>query len=59
MVFSKINMDKINLDVIKPWITMRINEILGIEDDVVIEYIMSQLEEKNINPKVMQVLWNF
>ncbi|KAK5969375.1 hypothetical protein GCK32_010946 [Trichostrongylus colubriformis] len=55
MVFSKINMDKINLDVIKPWITLRINEILGIEDDVVIEYIMSQLEEKNINPKIMQI----
>ncbi|RCN30388.1 PWI domain protein [Ancylostoma caninum] len=55
MVFSKINMDKINLDVIKPWITMRINEILGIEDDVVIEYIMSQLEEKTINPKIMQI----
>ncbi|EPB74091.1 PWI domain protein [Ancylostoma ceylanicum] len=51
----KINMDKINLDVIKPWITMRINEILGIEDDVVIEYIMSQLEEKTINPKIMQI----
>ncbi|KAE9416176.1 hypothetical protein Angca_007732, partial [Angiostrongylus cantonensis] len=51
----KINMDKINLDVIKPWITLRINEILGIEDDVVIEYIMSQLEEKNINPKIMQI----
>uniref|UniRef100_A0A1I7X2Y8 PWI domain-containing protein n=1 Tax=Heterorhabditis bacteriophora TaxID=37862 RepID=A0A1I7X2Y8_HETBA len=51
----KINMDKINLDVIKPWITMRINEILGMEDDVVIEYIMSQLEEKTINPKIMQI----
>ncbi|KJH46157.1 PWI domain protein [Dictyocaulus viviparus] len=51
----KINMDKINLDVIKPWITLRINEILGIEDDVVIEYIMSQLEEKTINPKIMQI----
>lgn len=59
MVFSKINMDKINLDVIKPWITMRINEILGIEDDVVIEYIMSQLEEKTINPKIMQVRFCF
>lgn len=43
------------MDVIKPWITMRVNKILGIEDDVVIEYILSQLEEKNLNPKIMQV----
>lgn len=50
-------MSKVNLDVIKPWITAKINEILGIEDDVVIEFIMSQLEAPNLNPKVMQVAY--
>lgn len=51
----KICMERINLDVVKPWITAKLNEILGIEDDVVIEYVFSQLEEKTINPKVMQI----
>lgn len=35
-----------NLEVIKPWITQRVTEILGFEDDVVIEFIFNQLEEK-------------
>uniref|UniRef100_A0A0N5AC82 PWI domain-containing protein n=1 Tax=Syphacia muris TaxID=451379 RepID=A0A0N5AC82_9BILA len=48
-------MERVNLDVVKPWITAKLNEILGIEDDVVIEYVFSQLEEKTINPKVMQI----
>ncbi|VDD87912.1 unnamed protein product [Enterobius vermicularis] len=52
---QKICMERINLDVVKPWITAKLNEILGIEDDVVIEYVFSQLEEKTINPKVMQI----
>lgn len=48
-------MDRVNLDVLKPWITAKLNEILGLEDDVVIEYVFSQLEEKSLNPKVMQI----
>lgn len=39
-------MTKVNLEVIKPWITKRVTEILGFEDDVVIEFIFNQLEEK-------------
>ncbi len=39
-------MTKVNLEVIKPWITQRVTEILGFEDDVVIEFIFNQLEEK-------------
>lgn len=41
-------MTKVNLEVIKPWITQRVTEILGFEDDVVIEFIFNQLEEKVI-----------
>ncbi|VDN00831.1 unnamed protein product [Thelazia callipaeda] len=52
---EKICMDRVNLDVLKPWITAKLNEILGLEDDVVIEYVFSQLEEKSLNPKVMQI----
>lgn len=45
-------MSKVNLEVIKPWITKRVTEILGFEDDVVIEFIFNQLEVK-----VMILLW--
>lgn len=47
-------MTKVNLEVIKPWITQRVTEILGFEDDVVIEFIFNQLEEK-----VMSMVSNF
>lgn len=39
-------MSKVKLDVIKPWITTRITQILGMEDDVVVEFVYNQLEEK-------------
>jgi len=39
-------MTKVNLEVIKPWITQRVTEVLGFEDDVVIEFIFNQLDEK-------------
>ena len=38
-------MKKIELNVLKPWITKRITEMLGIDDDVVTEFIFNQLEE--------------
>jgi serine/arginine repetitive matrix protein 1 len=39
-------MTKITLDVVKPWITNRLEELLGVEDDVVIEFVFNQLEDK-------------
>ena len=39
-------MTKVNLDTIKPWVTRRITELLGFEDDVVIEFIFNQLDER-------------
>lgn len=39
-------MSKVNLDILKPWITKRITELLGMEDDVLIEFIFNQLEEE-------------
>uniref|UniRef100_A0A673LBS0 Serine/arginine repetitive matrix protein 1-like n=3 Tax=Cyprininae TaxID=2743694 RepID=A0A673LBS0_9TELE len=43
---KKVDMTKVNLEVVKPWITQRVTEILGFEDDVVIEFVFNQLEEK-------------
>ncbi|KAI9272428.1 hypothetical protein EDC94DRAFT_555087 [Helicostylum pulchrum] len=52
---QKVDMKKVNLDVIKPWISNRITEILGLEDEVVIDYTCSLLEEKDQDPKRMQI----
>lgn len=49
---KKVDMTKVRLEVIKPWVTEKITTILGIEDDVVIEYVFNQLEaEKQVMPK--------
>jgi len=39
-------MTKVNLDTIRPWVTRRITELLNFEDDVVIEFIFNQLDER-------------
>lgn len=41
-------MSKVNLDIIKPWITSRVNEMLGNEDDVLIEFIFNMLESEKV-----------
>jgi serine/arginine repetitive matrix protein 1 len=39
-------MHKVNMEVIKPWITQKVTELLSLEDDVLINYVFSLLEEK-------------
>jgi hypothetical protein len=51
----QVNIQKVNVDVIKPWIIGKLNSLLGLEDDVVTEYVFTQLEEKNLDPKMMQL----
>jgi len=52
----KVNMKKVNIDVIKPWIAQKITDMLSFEDDVLINYIYSLLEEKQEpDPKAMQI----
>lgn len=43
---TKIDWTKIKLDVLKPWVTQRVEQLLGMEDDVVTEFIFNQLEAK-------------
>lgn len=58
---QKVDLRMINLEIIMPWITKRICELMGVEDDVVILFVKTQLEEGKkaqnglINPKQMQV----
>lgn len=49
-------MDKVKLDVLRPWINKKITEYLNIEDDVVVEFVYNQLEDKKFPcPKKMQI----
>ena len=45
----QVEMDKVNLDVIKPWITKRLIEVLGFEDDVVLQFIFNMLESEKVS----------
>jgi len=41
-------MTKVNVDTMKPWIATRITELLAAEDDVVVEFVYNQLDERVI-----------
>jgi len=51
VLLTKIDMKKVKLDVLKPWLTERVSEILGMEDDVLVEFIFNQLEMANPDPR--------
>lgn len=48
IISFQVDMSKIKLDVIKPWIQDKITEILKIDDDVVVDFVYNQLDEKVI-----------
>ncbi|KAJ2869018.1 Serine/arginine repetitive matrix protein 1 [Coemansia aciculifera] len=53
---KRVDMSKVNMEVIKPWISRKINELLGIEDEVLFEYVVNLLQESNTpDGKAMQV----
>ena len=40
-------MTRVKLDVLKPWIGQRVANFLnGLEDDVIVEFVFNQLEDK-------------
>ncbi|EPY49732.1 splicing coactivator SRRM1 [Schizosaccharomyces cryophilus OY26] len=42
---AKVDMKKVNIEVLKPWIANRLIELIGFEDEVVIDFVYSMLEE--------------
>ena len=40
-------MRKVELSVMKPWIASKVRELLGFEDDIVVEYVNGLLEDEN------------
>lgn len=50
-----VDMTKVKMDVIKPWIAKRVTELIGFEDEVLINFIYSLLERKVANGKELQI----
>lgn len=46
---KRVDMSKVKLDVLRPWISKKITDILHIEDDVVVEFVYNQLEEEKVS----------
>jgi hypothetical protein len=42
-------MEKVNIDTIKPWIGKRVTELLGTDDDVLLEFIVNMLEKEKVD----------
>ncbi|KAF9051471.1 PWI domain-containing protein, partial [Panaeolus papilionaceus] len=54
----QVDMRKVNMTVIRPWIAKKIIEYIGFEDEVVVEYAMGLLEneqEPMPDPRKMQI----
>ncbi|KAJ7598911.1 PWI domain-containing protein [Mycena floridula] len=52
----KVDMRKVNLNLIRPWIAKKVTELVGMDDEVVVEYAMGILEEEQTpDPKKMQI----
>lgn len=44
-----VNLPKVNMEVMKVWIANRCTELLNVEDEVLIGYIIMQLEGKDVS----------
>ena len=52
---TKVSTTKVNMEVMRPWIAQRITELLGIEDEIAVEYVYAQLESTSPDPKEMTI----
>ena len=51
-----VDIKKVNLEAIQSWITKQTTEILGVEDEILDNLIMSSLEDPELCPKKLQIL---
>lgn len=42
-------MTKIKVEVLRPWISKRVEDLLGMEDDVIEEFVVNQLEANQVD----------
>ncbi|BFG34073.1 hypothetical protein CerSpe_203470 [Prunus speciosa] len=50
-----VDTSKVNMDVMRPWIATRVTDLLGFEDEVLINFIYGLLEGKVVNGKEVQI----
>lgn len=50
-----VDMSKVKMDVVRPWIANRVTELLGFEDEVLINFIYGLLDGKEVNGKQVQI----
>merc|ERR1712127_298075 len=56
-VDKKVDMKKVQLEIMKPFIAAKLNALMLVEDDVIIEYVFSQLEDKQFpDGKAIQIM---
>lgn len=46
---TKVDLKKVNWEVMKTWIATRVTELLGVEDEVLVGYVYEQLEDKEVS----------
>ncbi|XP_020523995.1 serine/arginine repetitive matrix protein 1 isoform X1 [Amborella trichopoda] len=50
-----VDISKVKMDVIRPWIANRVTELLGFEDEVLINFIYGLLDGKDVDGKQIQI----
>ena len=50
-----VDMNKVNMEAMRPWIVEKVTELLTFEDEVVDNLVINLLEEENLNPKLIQI----
>ncbi|XP_010937571.2 uncharacterized protein [Elaeis guineensis] len=50
-----VDMTKVKMDVIRPWIATRATELLGFEDEVIINFVYGLLDVKEVDGKQIQI----
>lgn len=52
---KKVNLKKVNMDVINRWIAERITQLMGFEDDITFNTIINLLQNSDVDAKRMQI----
>ena len=51
----KVDLKKVNWEVMKTWIAQRVTELLGVEDEVLVGYVYEQLENKDVSSAISEL----
>mmetsp|Transcript_21553 Transcript_21553/g.31328 ORF Transcript_21553/g.31328 Transcript_21553/m.31328 type:complete len:304 (-) Transcript_21553:210-1121(-) len=52
---TKVDLKRVNLDIMSKWVTERLIELLGFEDDIVINLVINMIKAKDPDPRRMQM----